>query len=375
MSAPTYRPPPRILLASHHASRRGSAISLAELGMRLPEAGYEPLFVFSKTGPLLDDLQARGMSTRVLKREGWLRWPLIRETIALIRRDNIALAHVNSAVPFAKYIALAAKWCGIPVVWHIREPVEDKRMKRQRPWIRRLADRIVVLTTEQAGFFACPDKVARIFNGVNLEKFRRQMPAEAAKRALGLSPDNFLFAQVGSIEANKGQARAVRAFADLLPAAGHARLLVVGAVVEDDEMATLQTLLAADGALRSAVLLHGATDAVAPLLWAADCLLLPSLRESFPRTVMEAMAAGVPVVATHVGALPDMVDMGRTGWLVPPDNHAALVSALDNALRTVAAERQEYGRRCVSVAEERFSMAAHVAAVTGLYDRLLGKAG
>lgn len=374
MSAPAHRFLSRILMASHHASRRGSAISLTELGMHLPEAGYEPLFVFSKTGPLLDDLGARGMSAEVLKRAGWFRWPLIRDTIALIRRDNIVLAHVNSAVPFSKYIALAAKWCGIPVVWHIREPVEDKRMKRQRPWICRLADRIVVLTTEQAEYFACPDKVVRIFNGVNLDKFRRQMPIEAAKRALGLSPDNFLFVQVGSIEANKGQVRTVRAFADLLPAAGHARLLVVGAVVEDGEMATIQSLLAADRALRSTVLLHDATDAVAPLLWAADCLLLPSLRESFPRTVMEAMAAGVPVVATQVGALPDMVDETRTGWLVPPDDHAALVSALDSALRTVAGERQAYDRRCVAVAEERFSMTAHVAAVTGLYDRLLGKA-
>lgn len=362
---------PRVLLASHHASRRGSAISLVELGMRLPDVGYEPFFVFSKPGPLLDDLHSRGIATQILKRTGWLRWPLLRDTIGLIRRERIALAHVNSAVPFSKYVALAAKWCSIPVVWHIREPIEDKRMKRQRPWVRRLADSIVVLTKEQAGFFACPEKVVRIFNGVDLAKFRRQISSGDAKRALGLPPECFLFVQIGSIEKNKGQVRSVHAFADLLPSARHARFLIVGATVENEEMNRLRSILANDATLRSTVLLHGASDEIAPLLWAADCLLLPSLRESFPRTVMEAMAAGIPVVASHVGALPDMIDEGRTGWLVPPGDHAALVSAMIKALQSDVQTRRELSRLCVSVAEERFSMAAHVRAVASLYDRLL----
>ncbi|WP_126443908.1 glycosyltransferase family 4 protein [Sulfuricystis multivorans] len=366
---------PKILMASHHASRRGSAISLVELGRRLPEFGYEPFFVFSKDGPLLDDLRSQDMPSEVVKRRGWLRWPLIRDTIALIRRNRIDLAHVNSAVPFAKYVALAAKWCGIPVVWHIREPIEDKRMKRQRPWILRLADKIVVLTREQADYFACPDKIVRIFNGVELANFRRQMPIEDAKRALGLAPDNFLFVQIGSIETNKGQARTIKAFAALLAQAAHARLLIVGAPVESDALDELQLLIAADSALRSTVRLHGATEDVASVLWAADCLVLPSLRESFPRTVMEAMASGVPVIATRVGALADMIDDGSTGWLVPPDDHAALVRAMDKAMRLDASERIEYARRCVAVAEERFSMAAHVTAVTKLYGRLLGQGG
>lgn len=371
MSVSRHHSFPKILMASHHANRRGSAISLVELGKRLPAVGYEPFFVFSKVGPLLDELRFQGMAVEVVKRTGWLRWPLIRDTIALIRRNRIGLAHVNSAVPFAKYVALAAKWCGIPVVWHIREPVEDKRMQRQRPWILRLADKIVVLTREQADFFACPGKVVRIFNGVELAKFQRQMSSEDAKRALGLTPDNFLFVQIGSIERNKGQVRSVRAFADLLPTASHARLLIVGAPVERDALDELQRLIAADSALRSTVMLHGATEDVASVLWAADCLLLPSLRESFPRTVMEAMAAAVPVVATRVGALPDMVDEGSTGWLIPPGDHAALVRAMDKALRLDAQERIDYARRCVSAAQERFSMAAHINAVTHLYDRLL----
>lgn len=362
---------PKILLASHHASRRGSAISLLELGVRLPAAGYEPVFVFSKPGPLVEELRARSFTVHLLRREGWLRWPLLRATYDLIRHEDIALAHVNSAVPFSKYIALAARWAGIPVVWHVREPVTDKRMCRQRWWIRHLADRIIVLTQEQAHFFSRPNKTRRIFNGVDLEKFRRTSPIEAAKQALGVSPEDFLFVHIGSIEANKGQLRALHAFAALLAQSPRIRLFFAGEITETAEMEALREMLARDASLASAVTILGPQNDIAPLLWAADCLLLPSRQESFPRTVMEAMAAGVPVIASRVGALPDMVLEGENGWLVPADDHPALVLAMTEALRFVSGKRRHFIERCVALAEERFSISAHIAAITRLYAEVL----
>jgi glycosyltransferase involved in cell wall biosynthesis len=360
-----------VLLASHHASRRGSAISLVELGKRLPQHGFEPVFVFSKPGPLADDLITAGYVVHQVKRQGLLRLGMIRHIQAIIRRHGIVLVHVNSAVAFSKYVALAARLLGVPVIWHIREPVEDKRMARQRWWVRWLANRIVVLTRPQAAFFAAPEKVSRVFNGVDLGRFRRQVDRAEAKRTLGYIPEEFLFVQVGSIEHNKGQLRAVQALATILPALPKCRLLLVGAVVEPQEAAAIKALVESDDRLRDTVQFHGETNDVRPIVWAADCLLLPSLRESFPRTIMESMAGATPVIASAVGAVEDMVEDGITGLVVAPGNIPALAESMARMANTDAANLDGMSLNSVKAAEALFSMEAHVAAIASIYSELL----
>lgn len=360
--------PPRIvLLASHHASRRGSAISLAELGTRLPEHGYEPLFVFSKPGPLADELSARGFKVLRVKRQGLLRFGMIRQIQAIIREHRVALVHVNSAVPFSKYIALAARLMSVPVIWHIREPVEDKRMARQRPWIRRLASAIVVLTRQQGRFFDMPTKTERVFNGVDVAHFERPADWPARPAAAG----DFVFIQVGSIEHNKGQLRSIQALAMLLEEMPNCRLNIVGSVVEEDEMRAIRAALDQQPRLAAAVRLLGESRDMRPLLWSADCLLLPSLRESFPRTIMEGMAAGLPVIASKVGAVEDMIRDGVDGLQVPPDNVAAVAEAMRRVAAGGGAEALRMGANGHEAAKRTFDIAAHVATVAGIYERLL----
>ena len=344
-----------------------------ELGTRLNEHGYEPVFVFSKQGALVDELIERGFKVFMVKRTGLFRMVTIREIFGIIRSQGISLVHANSAVAFSKYVALAARMAGIPVVWHIREPVEDKRMARQRRWIRWLSNCIIVLTRQQAGYFNVPEKTRRIFNGVDLTRFQRQTDKSAAKAALGYSANDFLFIQIGSIEHNKGQSRSVQALAHLLPDLPHCRLLIVGSVLEQAELHVLENLTRTNPTLKAAVRIYGESADVGPLIWAADCLLLPSLRESFPRTIMEAMAAGTPVVASAVGAVEDMVEDGVTGMQVPP----ADLEALTNSMRAMAGQSPtaaaEMAARCTTTAQRLFAMETHVAAITSIYDQLLAK--
>lgn len=361
----------RVLLASHHANRRGSAISLVELGIRLSQYGFEPIFVFSKPGPLVNDLTAQGFVVHLVKRQGLFRLGMIRQIQAIIRHHGIVLAHVNSAVPFSKYIALASRLLGVPVIWHIREPVEDKRMARQRRWVRWLASKIVVLTRQQAAFFDAPHKVERVFNGVDLARFHRQIDRADAKRTLGYAANEFLFVQIGSIEHNKGQSRAVQALGKILPTLPHCRLLIVGAIVEPEEANAVEAITSADTQLKAAVRLYGETTDVRPVIWAADCLLVPSLRESFPRTIMEAMAGGVPVIASAVGAVEDMVENGACGLLVAPGDSVGLSDSMQKMAATDEAGKKEILMNCERSATALFSMESHVAAITGIYNRAL----
>lgn len=347
----------------------GSAVSLMELGTRLSGYGYAPMFLFSKPGELVDQLTAGGFRVVEIKRQGLFRLGMIRSVQKLIRSEGIDLVHVNSAVPFSKYVAIAARLLGIPVVWHIREAVEDKRMVRQRPWIKLLANRIVVLTSPQAAFFKAPGKTVRIFNGVDIGRFAR--PEGDWKAALGYAGDEFVFVLVGSIENRKGQLRAAQALARILPDCPPCRLLIVGRVAEQTELDALNALLAGNAALKAAVRVHGTSDDVRPLLWGSDCLLLPSLGEAFPRTIMEGMAAGLPIVATPVGAVEDMMVDGVHGLIVP----AGDVPALAEAMRTMAADGGRAAQRMAAgnpaATERTFDMKSHLAAVAGLYDELL----
>ena len=363
-------PPRKVLLASHHASRMGSAVSLVELGTRLSGYGYSPVFLFSKQGELIDQLMTGGFRVVEIKRQGLFRLGMIRSVQKLIRSEGIDLVHINSAVPFSKYVAIAARLLGIPVVWHIREAVEDKRMARQRSWIKLLANRIVVLTSPQAAFFDAPDKTRRIFNGVDIDRFARP-PEGDLKAALGYAGDEFVFVLVGSIENRKGQVRAAQALARILPGCPNCRLLIVGRVAEQEELDALNALLDSNAVLKAAVRVHGTSDDVRPLLWGSDCLLLPSLGEAFPRTIMEGMAAGLPVIATPVGAVEDMMANDEHGLIVPPGD----VPALAEAMRSMAADGGSAARRMAAgnpaAAKRSFDMKSHLAAMAGLYDELL----
>jgi glycosyltransferase involved in cell wall biosynthesis len=148
-------------------------------------------------------------------------------------------------------------------------------------------------------------------------------------------------------------------------------LLIVGAIVEPEEANAVEAITSADTQLKAAVRLYGETTDVRPVIWAADCLLVPSLRESFPRTIMEAMAGGVPVIASAVGAVEDMVENGACGLLVAPGDSVGLSDSMQKMAATDEAGKKEILMNCERSATALFSMESHVAAITGIYNRAL----
>ena len=105
-----------------------------------------------------------------------------------------------------------------------------------------------------------------------------------------------------------------------------------------------------------------------------NCFVLPSLAEGISNTILEAMATGLPVIATRVGGNAELVDHGRTGEVVPADDVDALAQALVR-MATDPARAAAMGRAGRAEEERRFSLQAMVAAYQGLYDRQLAAAG
>jgi glycosyltransferase involved in cell wall biosynthesis len=198
-------------------------------------------------------------------------------------------------------------------------------------------------------------------------------PGRDLRRELGIAADAPLLGAVATLRPQKALDVLIRAVAALRPEFPEVVALVAGGDADRAERARLEGIAAAAG-VADAIRLLGERDDVAELLAALDVAVLSSDFEGSPLSVMEYMEAGLPVVATRVGGLPDVVEDGVTGLLVPPRDPAALATAVAALLGD-----RERARRLGEAGRERrrrlFSVTATTRAVEALYEELLADTG
>lgn len=207
------------------------------------------------------------------------------------------------------------------------EPLPRKLARR---CLYHLADAVFAISEEVREFY-CREtgfpraRVQVIPNGMDVRRID-EADAREVRAELDLAADDFVIGTVARLDATKNTITLARAFAQLRQDERDARLklLIVG---DGSERARLEEFLAAQG-LQHAAIFTGLRQDVPRLLKAMNVFALPSLSEGMPITVLEAMAARLPVVATNVGALPQLVEEGITGWLVAPQQPAALAAKL-----------------------------------------------
>ncbi len=205
--------------------------------------------------------------------------------------------------------------------------------KRWLSWAFPRCARVVAVSyplAQAAAAFGVPwSKIAVIEDGVDADLFRIR-DAKAEKRALGLAEDRRHIVYVGRLEARKGTPELCEAFERLAARVSDVDLVLVG---EGESSAACRAFAER---MHGRVVLAGEVgpDEVARYYSASDVTTLPSHAEGTPNCVIEALASGRPVVATHVGGIPDMIHHEGMGLLVPPKDVSALVSALERSLAT-----------------------------------------
>jgi sugar transferase (PEP-CTERM/EpsH1 system associated) len=213
-------------------------------------------------------------------------------------------------------------------------------------------------------------RIAQIYNGVDTACFS---PATAGRARIEGCPftddDLWLAGTVGRLQQVKDQVTLAEAFVRAVkhgPARTPMRLVVVG---DGPLRARIEKVLDAAG-MRQLAWLPGVRSDVPEILRGLDCFVLPSLAEGISNTILEAMACGLPVVATRVGGNPELVEDGVTGRLVPPVNAEAMAAALYRYFDDPALSRAhgQAGRRLVL---QRFSLDRMVADYQSLYDGLV----
>jgi glycosyltransferase involved in cell wall biosynthesis len=253
----------------------------------------------------------------------------ITRCMQVIRTYKIDLVHTHSS-PDAWTCGIAARLAGVRVVRsrHLSTPV--KRGWSSRLVYGRLADRVIAsgqairdhLIQVNAADSA---RIVSIPAGIDLQRFTPVADSQAVRRELGLAEDDFVVGIVAVLRSWKGHALLIDVMHQLSAQNVPAKLLIVGAGPQEEALRRRIVQLGMEGR----ILMLGHRDDVPRLISAMDCSVLPSTKnEATSQALPQALAMKVPVIATAVGGLPEVVIHHETGLLIPPGNSGALRDAL-----------------------------------------------
>ncbi|MEQ1911730.1 MAG: glycosyltransferase [Vicinamibacterales bacterium] len=287
-----------------------------------------------------------------------------------IRTEAPAVFHAHMTWPLScKYGMLAAVLARVPAVVataHTRYPLDDPFSSQPR-LISRLVDRYMAVSEAVAGqlrddFGIDTSKVEVVHNGIDVDSLRVPR-SQALRQSLTGGRAVPVVMTVARLDAGKGHV-------DLL----HAAALTPNAVfvfVGDGPLRGALETEARTAGVAERVLFLGQRDDVAALLACADAFVLPSLAEGLPLSVLEAMAAGVPVVATAFAGVEEVVQDDRTGVLAEPGNPASLARAMRRVLDDAALARDLVAAASRRLQDGHFTVNRMATAVTRLYDTVL----
>jgi len=214
-------------------------------------------------------------------------------------------------------------------------------------------------------------KVTQIYNGVDCKRFHPSALGRGPLPIEGFAPsDCVVIGSVGRMDPVKDQLTLIRSFGQLIGQIPQGRQRLRFVHVGDGELRAQAQALLRENGLEELVWLPGARSDIASLLRGFDIFVLPSLAEGISNTILEAMASGLPVVATQVGGNPELVLPGVTGCLVPPGEPEAITRAIKRYLAEPELMRA-HGRAGRERVESRFSIRTMVGEYLELYDSLL----
>jgi glycosyltransferase involved in cell wall biosynthesis len=244
--------------------------------------------------------------------------------------------------------------------------VEDRQTLRQ---LTPLTDRLIVVSKaierkiREEGRYGAP--VSLIYNGVDLQRYNHQQPCCTFREEFGIPEGVPVVGVVARLEAEKGHRTLVDGWPVVLESHPDARLLIVG---EGSERNSLEAQAASLG-ISDRVVFTGRREDVPAVTAALDVAVLPSYREAQGLSVLEAMALSRPVVASNVGGIPEMIEDGVSGLLVPPGDCDALAGAIvrllsDHPFADMLAKRGH------DLVHERFCIELMTSQIETLYDEL-----
>jgi glycosyltransferase involved in cell wall biosynthesis len=330
-----------------------------------------------RSAPFIDMARKSGIHVAPLEVEQRFDWAALKAMRRILRDRRIAILHAHD-YKSDLYGLLGSLNLPVKRVLTSHGSTRDSRRKRlyldvDERLIYPRYDRIVAVSAHLGHILrrrkSIGGKVRVIQNGLDVDLLGAQAPSAdpfGARLAAIQGEGVYLAAVVGRLFPDKGHIFFLEAFKRLRQTHPGLKALIVG---DGPEREALGRWIAAHH-LDDAVFMSGFVADMPAVYGAIDCLVMPSLTEGLPYTLLEAMHYGVPVIATAVGDIPCLIRPGQTGELIPPGNTAAIVRALDDRIRHPASARQLAATGQALVRDE-FSAAAMARRVENLYLELL----
>jgi len=361
------------------------------LAQHLNKAAWTPVVVCPGEGSLPEACRAAGIDVKILPRRRLLSTSLrigksfrLPNPLACVWDVGLTLTAARSLSKFLSrmrpdlvvtkgmfahfYGGLAARWAGVPCLWHAQDFISERSLGLLR-WFfgrmaRHFADRVVADGKPIARQLpACmQERVQVIHNGVDTNIFRRDNEEGASARAeLGIGPDLEVIGHVARLTPWKGQHHLIEALAQIVPVCPKAHLLLVGSALFDSDAYEnkLRGMVGSLG-LQRKVTFAGYRKDVPRLLSAMDVFVYPSLeKDTAPLSLLSALAAGLPIVAFDIEGMREILPDPGQGLLVPVGDTSQLAAAVARVLQNPEV-RQELAAAARRRAEEAFDLDHYV---------------
>jgi glycosyltransferase involved in cell wall biosynthesis len=266
------------------------------------------------------------------------------------------------------YAGIVAKLKRIPLIWHVRASNQD-RFDRL---LYNLSSKIILVADALRSRFITngnDKKFVTIHNGVDLSKFRPKEPEKYVREKYYIGNNEILISVTARIERLKGQKYLIEACGKIKKKIKDFHILLAGEIVDFSYLRECQDK-ADEFGIKDRVIFAGQLENVSQILNASDIFVLPSLFEAFPRSVIEAMATGKPVIATNVGGCSEAFEDKISGFLVP----ARASGALADKILLLAKNRnlrEKIGNEARYRVEKMFEIGDKVKQIEKLYYEVL----
>jgi glycosyltransferase involved in cell wall biosynthesis len=368
-----------ILAVIDHLALGGAEMLLGQFAAAAPRVGIRLRVAYledSDGSPAAESLRAAGIepvNLDVPGRPGARHLRAMRRHIRAVRPD-VVHTHLGTADLIG---GVASRSLGVPAVSTIHAvPQRHAGVERAKDALfalsRRCCTARVITVSERARrayleqSWGMGERVVRIHNGVDIAAAPGS--GSAVRRELGIRTDDLLVGMVSALRPEKGHDVAIEAIERLRDRFPQLRMLIVGQGAYAAELARLVAPLG------DSVVLTGRRTDVTHVFDALDVCLHPSRQDAFPTTLIEALATSVPVLATAVGGIPEIIDDGQTGVLVPaPPSAAALADALGELL-VDSSRRRALAAAGRNAYMQHFTAGPWVERTRALYDAVLAEA-
>jgi glycosyltransferase involved in cell wall biosynthesis len=349
----------------------GAQEHVFSLASRLNPARYDVRVVSLSHGSSVRRLQKAGIEASVIDEpDDRLAVLALAEELAAFEPEVVHNHMYRAEIVGTKAaLHLGEKGCRRPAVIstvhssRIRCAEDREKLRRLTP----LMDRLIVVSKAIERKIADEGRkgapISLIYNGVDLQRYNHQQPCCTLHEDYKIDPEAPIVGVVARLEAEKGHRTLLDAWPLVLAAVPNAWLLIVGEGSERDSLEAQAELAGISGR----VVFTGRREDVPAVTAALDISVLPSYREAQGLSVLEAMALSRPVVASAVGGIPEMIEDGVSGLLVPPHDCEALAAAIVRLL-TDHPLADTLARRGHDLVHERFCIELMVKSVCDLYD-------